>query len=38
MGMGRGPGNAKTEYLVLQYEKNLNRKVNLLPFWIQLIK
>jgi len=31
MGMGRGPGNAKTEYLVLQYEKKIKRKVNLLP-------
>ena len=30
-GMGRGPGNAKTEYLVIEYEKNLNRKVNLIP-------
>ena len=26
MGMGRGPGNAKTEYLVLQYEKKLREK------------
>ena len=30
-GMGRGPGNAKTEYLVIQYKDLINRKVNLLP-------
>ena len=30
-GMGRGPGNAKTEYLVIEYEKLLARKVNILP-------
>ena len=30
-GMGRGPGNAKTEYLAIEYEKNLNKKVNLIP-------
>ena len=30
-GMGRGPGNAKTEYLVIEYEKLLAKKVNILP-------
>ena len=28
MGMGRGPGNAKTEYIVLQYKDYVNRKIN----------
>jgi len=31
MGMGRGPGNAKTEYIVLQYKDYINRKINLIP-------
>ena len=31
MGMGRGPGNAKTEYIVVQYEHLLKRRVNLIP-------
>ena len=31
MGMGRGPGNAKTEYIVLQYKDYVNRKINLIP-------
>ncbi len=30
-GMGRGPGNAKTEYLVIEYQKYMERRVNLLP-------
>ena len=25
-GMGRGPGNSKTEYLVIEYEKNVVKK------------
>ena len=28
LGMGRGPGNVKTENLVLELEKKFNRKVN----------
>lgn len=27
-GMGRGPGNAKTEYLILEIEKRFNLKIN----------
>ena len=30
-GMGRGPGNSKTEYLVLKYQNNISRKVNIIP-------
>ena len=30
-GMGRGPGNSKTEYLVIEYEKMLSKKVNIIP-------
>ena len=30
-GMGRGPGNAKTEYLVLEVGKLLKRKTNIIP-------
>ena len=30
-GMGRGPGNAKTEYLILEYKKYLKQKSDLLP-------
>lgn len=30
-GMGRGPGNIKTEYLLINYSNILKRKVNLLP-------
>jgi 4-hydroxy 2-oxovalerate aldolase len=30
-GMGRGPGNAKTEYLILEVEKHLKQKINILP-------
>jgi 4-hydroxy 2-oxovalerate aldolase len=30
-GMGRGPGNAKTEYLAIELETKLGRKVNLTP-------
>jgi 4-hydroxy 2-oxovalerate aldolase len=29
--MGRGPGNAKTEYLVLEVDKLLKRKTNIIP-------
>ncbi|MFZ2266506.1 MAG: aldolase catalytic domain-containing protein [Azonexus sp.] len=30
-GMGRGPGNAQTEYMVIELEKLTGRKVNLTP-------
>ena len=30
-GMGRGPGNSKTEYLVIEYENLLSKKVNIIP-------
>ena len=30
-GMGRGPGNIKTEYLLINYSKHLNKKLNLFP-------
>jgi 4-hydroxy 2-oxovalerate aldolase len=30
-GMGRGPGNSKTEYLVIEYENILSKKVNIIP-------
>tara|TARA_B100000787_G_scaffold170138_1_gene164289 strand:+ start:174 stop:1784 length:1611 start_codon:yes stop_codon:yes gene_type:complete len=30
-GMGRGPGNSKTEYLVIEYENMLSKKVNIIP-------
>ena len=36
-GMGRGPGNSKTEYLVLNYQNEINKKVNILPL-LELIK
>ena len=36
-GMGRGPGNAKTEYLVLEVNKILKRNTNILPI-TKLIK
>ena len=31
-GMGRGPGNTKTEYLILEIDKLLKKKVILLQF------
>ncbi len=31
MGMGRGPGNVKTEYALIQFNKYLNSKLNLSP-------
>ena len=36
-GMGRGPGNAKTEYLVLEVNKLLKKKNNMIPI-LKLIK
>ena len=36
-GMGRGPGNAKTEYLVLEVDKLLKKKTNIIPI-LKLIK
>ena len=36
-GMGRGPGNAKTEYLILEVDKLLKRKTNIIPI-LKLIK
>ena len=36
-GMGRGPGNAKTEYLLIKFQKYLNQKANIIPL-IELIK
>lgn len=30
-GMGRGPGNAQTEYLLLEYKKNISKKSDILP-------
>ena len=30
-GMGRGPGNVKTEYALIQFKNNLNGKLNLAP-------
>ncbi len=30
-GMGRGPGNSKTEYLIIEYESLLSKKVNIIP-------
>ena len=36
-GMGRGPGNSKTEYLVIKYQNQINRKANILPL-LELIK
>ncbi len=36
-GMGRGPGNAKTEYLVLEVNKLLKKKTNIVPI-LELIK
>ena len=30
-GMGRGPGNLKTEFALIQFKENLNRKVKLAP-------
>ena len=36
-GMGRGPGNAKTEYLVIKFQQELNRKVNMMPL-LELIE
>ncbi len=30
-GMGRGPGNAQTEYMVLEYKNSLKKNVNILP-------
>ena len=36
-GMGRGPGNSKTEYLVLNYQNEIKKKVNILPL-LELIK
>ncbi len=30
-GMGRGPGNAKTEYLIFEYQKQLKKKINPIP-------
>ena len=34
LGMGRGPGNVKTENLVLEFEKKYKKKVN----FINLLK
>jgi 4-hydroxy 2-oxovalerate aldolase len=31
MGMGRGPGNAKTEYLLINYQEYFNKKIDPLP-------
>ena len=36
-GMGRGPGNAKTEYLVIKFQEKLIRKNNILPL-LELIE
>ena len=36
-GMGRGPGNAKTEYLILEVDKLLKKKSNIIPI-LKLIK
>tara|TARA_Y100000590_G_scaffold469879_1_gene660306 strand:+ start:5469 stop:7073 length:1605 start_codon:yes stop_codon:yes gene_type:complete len=36
-GMGRGPGNIKTEYLLINYSQFLKKKVNLFPI-LNLIK
>ncbi len=36
-GMGRGPGNAQTEYLVIEIERLTGRKINLTPV-LDLIK
>ena len=30
-GMGRGPGNAQTEYMILEYKDSLKKKINILP-------
>ncbi|MDC1258263.1 aldolase catalytic domain-containing protein [Pelagibacteraceae bacterium] len=37
MGMGRGPGNAKTEYLVVQFKELLKKEVDSLPL-IKLVQ
>lgn len=37
LGMGRGPGNARTEYLAVEFETRLNRKINHIPL-LDLIK
>ena len=34
-GMGRGPGNAQTEYMILEYKNSFNKKTNVFPL-IQL--
>mgnify|MGYP001250336089 CR=1 FL=1 len=34
-GMGRGPGNAQTEYMILEFKNSLNKKINVSPL-IQL--
>lgn len=36
-GMGRGPGNTKTEIAILEFEKNFHKKINILPL-LNLIK
>jgi len=36
-GMGRGPGNAQTEYMVLEIKRILKEKINILPL-LKLIK
>jgi 4-hydroxy 2-oxovalerate aldolase len=36
-GMGRGPGNAQTEYMVIELEKITGRKINLTPL-LELIR
>ena len=37
LGMGRGPGNAKTEYVVMDFKDYFNKKVNIVPL-LDLIK
>ena len=37
LGMGRGPGNTQTEYLMIEMQKIQKRKINILPL-LKLIK
>ncbi len=37
MGMGRGAGNAQTEYFIIEYNNFLKRKINIIPL-LNLIK
>ncbi len=37
MGMGRGAGNAQTEYFLIEYNKYFKKKINILPL-LELIK